>query len=208
MAVITNLTEQKNKKRVNVFVDNSFFCGISRETMVKNGIKVGLEIDENKLKNIIFESEVRRAQDYCLTLVASKPYSHFEIKQKLSNKGFDDLVIIGVIKKLDEYNLIDDALLAKAVVESSKYDGRRKIEQKLIKKGLSKTEIESAENMLTNEGESSKIDVISAKYMKNKEKTLQNLQKLYRHLLARGFDYELCKKGVEKFKEIDDESWD
>ena len=61
MAVITKIEEQKNKKRVNIFVDDAFFCGLNKETAVIFRLKVGLEVDDNKLKEAVFESEVKSA---------------------------------------------------------------------------------------------------------------------------------------------------
>jgi regulatory protein len=42
---ITKIEIQKNNKnRVNLFVDDNFFCGLSLETIVKNHIKENQEI--------------------------------------------------------------------------------------------------------------------------------------------------------------------
>ena len=45
MAVITKIELQKNKSRVNIFVDDSFFCGLNKETAVIFGLKENKEIE-------------------------------------------------------------------------------------------------------------------------------------------------------------------
>ena len=61
MAKITKIEGQKNKARVNIFVDEAFFCGLEKETAIIFGLKVGSEVDEGKLSKAIAESETKRA---------------------------------------------------------------------------------------------------------------------------------------------------
>lgn len=51
MGKITAVTPQlKDDKRVNVYIDGSFACGLSLETAVKNKLKAGVEIDGERLR--------------------------------------------------------------------------------------------------------------------------------------------------------------
>ena len=45
MSEITKIEDQKNKKRVNIFVDDAFFCGLHKETAVTFGLKIGKIVD-------------------------------------------------------------------------------------------------------------------------------------------------------------------
>ena len=50
MGKITAVTPQlKDDKRVNVYIDGAFACGLSLETAVKNKLKAGVEIDGERL---------------------------------------------------------------------------------------------------------------------------------------------------------------
>ena len=42
--------QKKNKSRVNLYLDGEFNCGLSLETIVKNGIKEGREITDEQLE--------------------------------------------------------------------------------------------------------------------------------------------------------------
>ena len=58
MSKITAITiQEKKKNRCNLFIDGVFFSGISMETVLKNRLKVGIEVDQEQLKFILEESE-------------------------------------------------------------------------------------------------------------------------------------------------------
>ena len=53
---ITKLEIQKNNKdRVNLYLDEKYYSGISLELVVREHLKVGLDIDEEYLRNLILE---------------------------------------------------------------------------------------------------------------------------------------------------------
>ena len=45
MPVITSITKQKKGERVNIFLDGEFYCGLDGLTMLKFGLKEGMEIE-------------------------------------------------------------------------------------------------------------------------------------------------------------------
>ena len=102
MAVITKIEEQKNKKRVNIFVDNAFFCGLNKETAILFRLKENSEIDENTLKNAIFESEVKSAFEKAIDYISSRIHTKKELFDKLFKKGFEKKVVDSAIFKLEE----------------------------------------------------------------------------------------------------------
>ncbi|MBQ7579473.1 MAG: RecX family transcriptional regulator [Clostridia bacterium] len=206
MSKITKITQQRNKARVNLFVDGSFFCSLMAETAIANGLKENKEVDEEYLKEIILESEQRRAMDYCLFILAKKPYTRFELKTKLITKGYEDDVVYYVLNKLSEYNYVNDSEYAQFYANNCGLKSARQIEQKLMQKGVSSENIKNAVNGVKIKGESDKIAIISAKYLKNKPKNDENLNKLFRYLVSKGFSYEDVKSQIRRYK--DDESWD
>ena len=125
MAVITKIETQKNKSRVNIFVDDSFFCGLNKETAILFGLKENKEIDEDRLKSAIFESEVKSAFEKSLDIVGRRMHSKKELIDKLIKKGYQPEVCEKVIQKLEEYHYIDDALFAKQFVASNKKLSKR-----------------------------------------------------------------------------------
>lgn len=209
MGIVTKIEYQKNKTRVNIYVDGEFFCGLNSEVLFSNQIKVGSEVDEQRLKALIFESEVKKGVSYVFGLLAKKPYAEREIRTKLYQKSYSSEAAQKIIETIKEYKLIDDSDYAKTYVDSNKTKSKREIEFNLSQKGIDKHIIQNAVNDIENDDEMAKIDTITAKYMKNKPKTGENLQKLFRYLQGKGFEFELIKNKISKLKEqVNDESWD
>ena len=63
MGIITKVEQQKNKNRVNIFIDDSFFCGLEKETAILFGFKSGKIVDEDTILEAIKKSETKRAFD-------------------------------------------------------------------------------------------------------------------------------------------------
>ena len=205
MATITKIEEQKNKKRVNIFVDDAFFCGLNKETAVKFSLKVGKEITEEKLKEACFDSEVKSAFEKASNILGIRMHSKKEIFDKLFKKGYEKQVIEKAILKLEEYGFVDDRIFAKEFVESnSKYSKKIK-EQKLKQKGVSP---DIVFEILANESDFEEIELCkkqAQKYAKSKDvSTKEGKQKLYASLVRKGFDFSTIKKACESLTKNDD----
>ena len=202
MRKITAITAQERKKnRVNLFVDGEFFAGVSLETAMKLRLKVGDAVDTDALNGILAESErseaVQKAADYALKTLKTKR----QVKDYLTRKGYSEETVWYAVDKLKEYGYIDDAEYSRRFRESTaKRQGRRLTEYKLMAKGVKKEDIaiayESAET----------DDIVNAralceKYLKNKEKTKENVLKAYKYLIGRGFSYEQADNAIAPFKE-------
>lgn len=198
MSIITKIEEQKNKARVNIFVDGAFFCGLNKETALIFKLKENKEIDEERLKSAIFESEVRSAFDKCLDYLGRSMYSKKSLIDKLLLKGFSKEVIDKTIKKLEEYKYVDDELYAKQFVIHNSKKSKKQIKDKLQQKGVDRQIIAMAldENRDSDEFE---ICLLQAqKYAKNKQiESQKDLQKFYASLARKGFDFGTIKKAVK-----------
>lgn len=198
MSIITKIEEQKNKARVNIFVDEAFFCGLNKETALLFKLKVNKEVNEEQLKNAIFESEVRSAFDKCLDYLGRQMYSKKSLIDKLLLKGFSKEVIDKVISKLEEYRYVDDELYAKQFVLHNSKKSKKQIRDKLQQKGVSR-EIITTVLEENRDGDEYEICLLQAqKYTKNKQiDTQKDLQKIYASLARKGFDFGTIKKAVK-----------
>ena len=109
MSVITAIVAQeRNKERVNLFVDGEFYAGVSLETVLKLRLKAGEETDAKKLSEIIAETErteaIQKAGDYALKTLKTKR----QVKDYLLKKGYSEDVVWYCVDKLKEYGYIDD----------------------------------------------------------------------------------------------------
>ena len=80
MKTITELKIQaKDKNRVNLYLDGKFFCGLDLETTVKNRLRIGTIITEEKLEEIQVESEKQTAYTKALKLVSVRYKTQKEV---------------------------------------------------------------------------------------------------------------------------------
>ena len=195
MAVITKIETQKNKSRVNIFVDDSFFCGLNKETAILFGLKENKEIDEDRLKSAIFESEVKSAFEKSLDIVGRRMHSKKELIDKLIKKGYQPEVCEKVIQKLEEYHYIDDALFAKQFVASNKKLSKRILKEKLIFKGVSSDIILEIIEERTPDDEFDLCLAQANKYLKSKQiNSYQDIVKMQASLARKGFDFDIIKR--------------
>lgn len=206
LGIITKVEVQKNNKnKVNIFIDNEFFRGASLETILKYGIKAGVELEEKKLEEICLESEKILAVGKASNYVSSSIKSRKQVRDYLLKKGYDEEVIKYTLEKLLEYGYINDNYFANAYVETYKNKfGKLKLKQNLIQKGISESIVETTLNEIDNQEK--EIYNIARKYLKNKDINYDNVQKLGRFLYGRGYTFDeikLVQNKISKEKNID-----
>lgn len=199
MPTITEITLQKKKSRANVFLDGEFVCGLNNITLIKNGLKVGVEITKESLLKIHNESEVESAFEKALSLLSRQKYTQKAIVDKLKSKEYEDDIIKQVISKLSEYGYISDLDFANSFIVSNKSKSRRMLEVDLLKKGLGRETIKRAlEENTTDEEEFEKCLTATQKYLKNKEVDEKTIQKLKSHLVYKGFSFDNINRVIRK----------
>ena len=202
MQVITKIETQKNKSRVNIFVDDSFFCGLNKETAILFGLKENKQIDEHKLKEAIFESEIKSAFQKSLDYLGRRMYTKKELSDRLFKKGYEKEIIEKAIEKLEDYHYVDDSLFAKQFVQTNQKISKRILQGKLLQKGVSADEISEIIESRTDEDEYNLCMEQARKYLKSKTVSdLKDVQKFQACLARKGFDFDTIKKvSREVFK--------
>ena len=201
MNEITAITPQiKDKRRCNVYVDGRFCCGLTLEATVKNRLKVGQCISPERLAEIQLESEKNTAFDKALTHISATQKTEKQVRTFLEGKGYLPAVIEYVVEKLRSYNFLNDGQYAEAYVESlSKRKGSKLLRMELRGKGVSDAEIDAALDTLPAEREMETARALLEKYMRGKVCDKATLQKAYRYLLGKGYDYEVIKSALTAY---------
>lgn len=207
MKKITDITPQKKcPTRCNIYLDNSFYCGMELETVMRNRLKIGELIDENRLDEMQAESESLKALDKALNFIARSQKTKKQVKEYLFKKGYTEATVNVVLDKMSAYKFVNDQNYANDYVKfASKNKGKRLIEVELLKKGVSKKEIDEAIN-----GVEDQTDVaisIAEKYLRGKEKTKEISFKCYRYLISKGFEYDVAKSATDKIIKNEDEDF-
>lgn len=203
MFEITSITpQQKDKTRCNIEIDGKFYCGMKLDTALANGLRAGMSVDTDFLSHLQLESEKMTALDKALRHISVSMKTEKEIRTFLKKKGYLEEVENYVIDKMKDYGYVDDETYAASYAAgASKRKGSRLIQLELKQKGVDGQVIESVLSSLTDETESAKKCL--EKYMRGKPFDQATLQKAYRNLIAKGFDYDTCKQAIESLKDED-----
>ena len=197
MGIITKIEQQKNKNRVNIFVDSSFFCGLEKETAVSLRLKEGREVDEKTLTEAIKMSEEKRAFEKAMTYISVRMHSKYEIIKKLKNKGFDMQAISGAVAKLEEYKFVNDDNFARLFIEQNNKLSKNVLYSKLLSKGIEKGIIEYNLNEKSDESELDNCIAVTKKlYKSSKINSYNDLQKLIAKIVRRGYSISDAKKAI------------
>ena len=206
MNEITSIMPQvKDKTRCNVYVDGRFCCGLTLEAVMKYRLKAGQIVSAERLAEIQLESEKNTAFDKALLHLSATRKTERQVRTFLSGKGYLSAVIDYVIEKLRSYNFLNDEEYAESYVEfASRKKGGRLIRMELKGKGLSDGDIDEALQGLDEETELQTAKGIFEKYMRGKTADKATLQKACRHLLSKGFSYDIAKDAMSGL-EMEDE---
>ena len=167
---------------------------IHSDIIVKYGLITGAEIEQDKLTEVIFESDVMIATNLAMNYIASKLITTKQLKDYLYGKGYKSNVISKVIDKFNEYGVLNDETFASAFVNIKQHSlSKRAIENKLMQKGVNK---EITKTCLEDFDDYEVAINTAEKFMKTKDYTEENITKLLRHLSYKGFDYETINKVV------------
>ncbi|MBU1126838.1 MAG: RecX family transcriptional regulator [Patescibacteria group bacterium] len=208
MGKITKIKLQETSKRANIFIDGKFKFGLDIENILLSNLKLGQEIDEARLKELVFKGEVSRLLERIGKFLAIRPRSEKEIRDRLSQKlykrelsEFIDRVKLknSVLEKLSKLDFIDDEKFAKWWVQQRNQfrpKGKRALMVELRTKGVDDEAIKKALAFLGSEK-----DLIK-RLTDKKLKTLQRFskkqkkEKTIQFLLRKGFSWEEIKETV------------
>lgn len=201
MKTITQITvQQKNKSRSNLYLNGEYYCALDNFTVVKNGLKAGVEIEEEKLAEIQEESEFSFAFDKLLGYISKYRKTKKQALEYLLGKGYTYPVAYKAVDKVCSYGYLSDDDYAKTYVgDYSRKKGKRLMAMELKLKGVDEKHITAA---LENVNEKKSAKEIAVKYMKNKSLDMQTLAKCYRHILSKGFSYESASDALSYVKKI------
>lgn len=136
---ITDIKQQRDASRANIYIEDNFAFGISYEIVYKYNLEVGMEISNEFVEDILKAEEQNRGNDYAIKLLSYRWRTEREIRDKMYEKGYDVDLIDSTIDYLYEQQLLDDKRFAEAFtrdkINLNKW-GSYKIRQELFQKGV------------------------------------------------------------------------
>ena len=207
MGEITALSVQsRDKTRCNVYVDGRFSCGLSVETVMKNRLTVGAQVDDAFLARVQYEDEKDKALSKALGFVSLSQKTKKQVRDHLTKKGYLPAVVDYVLEKMADYKFVDDGVYATSYCEAAaKKKGKKLIQMELRAKGVSDEDMTEALGDLDEESQRRAASLVLTKYMRGKSADKETLQKAFRHLLSKGFDYESARSALSDIFDIDEQ---
>ncbi len=175
---------------------------IDKDVCAENSLMKGLEIGEELLEELKFQSDYIRAKSRALWYLDRMDYSEKALYNKLIEKGFDKKASSAVIAKLIELGLINDRRYGERLAEKliSQGNSQRAAMQKMYAKGIS---YDLCKELLENQEldeETALLKLIDSKYY-SKLQDRENYPKVYAALVRRGFSYSAVKSVLNKYTE-------
>jgi regulatory protein len=159
--------------------------------------------DERVIKDPLKARE--RTMNRAFRLLAAKPRSVAELRERLMEKNWTNLEIVNsVIEKLEDYRYLDDRQYAADLAVSKlrqKPQGKRKLQRSLSQKKLSEETVKEAMDAAFEKlPEHDLIDQAIAKRLrlKGRPETREDVKKFYDHLLRQGFGYDLIRSKMDE----------
>lgn len=195
MPIITSIKQQKNKNRVNVYLDNKFGFGIDLDNFVILDLKIGQELTETDIEKIIKKAEFQKILDQLLKWVTSRPHSLKEVKNYLRRKKTPEIIWEDLIAKLKYFDLIDDKKFAMWWVEtraSFSPKSKRMLKEELKFKGIDKNIIEEILDKTTIEEDKIALNLLN-------KKKFSDERKMIGYLVRKGFSFEIAKLALKEY---------
>lgn len=203
MPQITAIESQKRRKahRFNVFVDGQFSFACDEKILADENLKIGQNITQAKIENIISEYELSKNLDKVLNFLSFRPRSKKEIENYLKKKNLGEDEKKLILKKLEKLKMINDLEFAKFFVESRvkfRPKGKRLMAAELVQKGIARQIIEK----VLQDAEISELDLAKEAISKNLPKFLklpkfEAKNKIAQFLARRGFPWETIKTIID-----------
>lgn len=208
--IVTEIKEAvRDRDRLNIFIDNKFYCSLALQQVLDLHIKVGKKLSEDDLAELKKASEFGKLYQRALEYALTRPHSTKEMRDYLKRKtldkkvrvkdrktgeyktvtkeGVSESLIEPVMKRLCERGYIDDERFAQLWLENrsvAKGTSMKKLKMELRTKGIAEDIIERClQESPRNEREELR------KMIARKSKRYADEQKLIQYLVRQGFNY-------------------
>jgi regulatory protein len=200
--IITSIKQQRNKDRVNVYLDDKFGFGIDLDNFVLLHLKVDQELTDKQVGEIIKKAEFQKTLDKLLRFAMVRPRSEKEVTDYFRRKKIHESIHSELLGKLKHLELIDDEKFAKWWVEQRQAfrpKPKRILNQELRIKGIKPEAIKKVlgEEEIDEEKMAKELIAKKAYKWKNLEARIRR-QKMSQYLAGKGFSWEVIEKVTAK----------
>ena len=200
--IVTSLRARRG--RVIVSLDDERQLRLSEETVLSEGLRKGAEVTERDVSRWEERDTAVSAREAALRLLAVRPRTRYELKQRLEGKEFPEDVADACVERLAGSGLVDDADFAEAFVRARvrlRPRGRRELRAELQRKGVDRVTADTVIDRVLDEVGVSDLELARAalrKWRPRGDDRGKDRQRLYGYLVRRGFGGETVSRVMEE----------
>lgn len=193
---ITGIT--KGRYRIDIEEKPSFM--LYRGELKQLGIREGEPISKESLQEIMEEILPRRAKRRAMNLLQSRDYTEAGLREKLRSGDYPENCIEEALAYVKSYGYVDDRRYAGDFISyNMDRKSRTRMEQDLMRKGISKDMICSVFEELEKQGSRQDEEAMIRSLLEKKKydprtATKQEKQRMYAFLYRRGFRSEAISR--------------
>ncbi|MHB8063906.1 MAG: regulatory protein RecX [Ruminiclostridium sp.] len=198
---ITSIEVNKNSMAKVHIDDNTSFYLPQKRIAILN-LHEGKTITPETLEYILTFEVYDAAKSAAVKYLAFKLRTAYEIKQKLSELGYEEEIIIKVIENLVEIDYINDyQYTIKYITEKTKLQpkSKRLLSIELSNKGIPDDIIRNGFEEMDLDENDIAFELIKKKFSKQTSFDEKLIHKMRTFLMNRGFNYQQISKAVSEF---------
>ena len=189
----------RRRARVVVCIDDLSDFDVSSAVARSHNLKPGRVIDRGEIEAIVAADRQRVALDAAVAMLARRPHSEREVRQRLVRHKCEPGLIDATVEKLRAARLLDDAEYARAwteVRDRFRPRGRRLIVQELRVNGVALDVAKAASEEISDEDAAMRVASGRLRSLRQLDyPTFRN--RLGALLQRRGFGWETCRATVD-----------
>jgi regulatory protein len=202
MSIITALEVQKrNKKRVNVYLDEEYAFSLSLDEAAR--LRKGQTLSDSEVEQLRDQDAVAYAVDSAARFLAVRPRSVQEVRQNLVQKSHPPAVIDAALERLAALGYLDDRAFAEFWVRERntfKPLSPRALRQELRQKGVAEEIVAEALGDLDPDEVAYRAAMSQSRRLRGSDQRTFS-EKMYAFLQRRGFSYTTARTVVRQLTE-------
>lgn len=195
---ITGIT----KGRFRIYIEEKPAFVLYRGEVRRLGIREGEPLSEESLREIEEEILPTRAKRRAMNLLQNRDYTEAGLREKLRNGDYPESCIEEAVAYVKSYGYVDDRRYAEDFITYNlDRKSRTRMEQDLMRKGISKDTIRAVFEELEEQGTSQDEGAMIRRLLEKKKydpqtATGQEKQRMYAFLYRRGFRAEVISRAL------------
>ena len=135
---ITDIAPRRHRLS-QLYIDGEAAVKVDTETLLRRGIAIGDELDDEELHELLQASAKHRAEEKALYLLEHRAHSKKELENKITRAEFDREAARSAVEHMEELGLLNDEDYARRLANelfTRKRFGARRVKQELRQKGI------------------------------------------------------------------------